>query len=84
MSRPLLISISWCRPAPQTAWIGREDAATDDPPVLVTTNDTTVDIRVTGTFVQLLQEESNVAERHLVASLLEHVFRVDATDVTAF
>lgn len=69
-------------PGPATAWTGREDAATDDPPVLVTTNDTTIDIRVTGTFVQLLQEESNVAERHLVASLLEHLFRVDAMDVT--
>lgn len=68
-------------PGPAEAWKRVGNAVTAERPVLAVRSDSTVNLRFTDLFVARLQEEANVAERHLVATLLADVFSVDAHDV---
>lgn len=70
-------------PGPAEEWTRLEDATTAEQPVLAVHSDSTVNLRFTDLFVAQLQEEANVAERHLVAALLTELFSVDAQDVNA-
>lgn len=70
-------------PGPAEAWTRLRDASNTEQPVLAVHVDGTVNLRFTDLFVAQLQEETNVAERHLVTTLLTDLFTVDAHDFNA-
>lgn len=70
-------------PGPAEAWTRLADDTTAERPVFSVHADSTINLRFTDLFVARLQEEANVAERHLVAVLLTDLFSVDAPDVNA-
>lgn len=70
-------------PGPAEAWTRLKGVATAEQPILVVHADNTVNLRFTDLFVAQLQEEANVAERHLVEALLRELFSVGAHDVDA-
>lgn len=70
-------------PGPAEAWTRLGDVASAERPVLAVQADRALNLHFTDLFVAQLQEEANVAERHLVAALLEDLFSVDARDVNA-
>ncbi|MEP9364359.1 hypothetical protein ABLE68_15435 [Nocardioides sp. CN2-186] len=65
-------------PGPASAW-RRNVGASAEHPIVATRGEGTLTLRFTDQFTAQLQEESNIAERHLVTALLTGLFEVDAS-----
>ena len=66
-------------PGPASAW-RRKVGASAKHPVVTTNDEGTLRLRFTDQFTAGLQEESNIAERHLVTALLTRLFEVDPSE----
>lgn len=70
-------------PGPASTWTRLGDGPMSERSIGAAAGTGTITFRFTDLFVAELQEESNVAERQLVAALLTELFAVDADDVEA-
>jgi len=69
-------------PGLAAAWADRKKMTSSERPVTAVQGQRTLTLRFTDGFSTLLQDESNVAERDLVAALLTNLFAVEANDVS--
>ena len=70
-------------PGPASAWSRLGDGPTSERSIDAAAGTGTITFRFTDLFVAELQEDSNVAERQLVAALLTELFAVDTNGVEA-
>lgn len=68
-------------PGPAVAWARHNASAASEHPVITARGEGTLTLRFTDLFAIQLQEESNLAERHLVTALVTTLFDVDTSEV---